>query len=65
MKDGEDKIYHIYEKGQCVYPSLSRSEFERVWDYVKRLTWVSDINENDLDYEELAVNEELVRNSSY
>lgn len=62
-----DKIYHIYAKGQCIYHSLSEEKFTEVWETMHRMVEVLETNvrKEDLQYEELVINKEIVRNSSY
>ena len=35
-----EKIYHIYAKGECIYHSLSKSEFDFTWDALSKLVQV-------------------------
>ena len=60
-----NKIYHIYVKNECVYHSLSKEDFDKLWDFVKKLTWLTEIDETDIQYEEVTINKEFVLNSSY
>lgn len=60
-----NKLYHIYVKNECVYHSLSKEDFDKLWDFVQKLTWLTDINETDIQYEEVTYNKELVLNSSH
>lgn len=59
------KIYHIYIKDQCIYHSLQQEDFDKLWDFVKKLTWLTSINEDDIQYEEVTTSKELALNSSY
>ena len=65
MKNKMDKLYHIYVKNECVYHSLPKEDFDRLWDFVQKLTWLTEINPNDIQYEEVTVNKQLISNSSY
>lgn len=59
-----DKIYHIYNKDKCIFHSLKENEFKEKWEELNRLSeFLSD--ENNLSYEEIAVNREIILNSSY
>jgi hypothetical protein len=62
-----EKIYHIYAKGQCIYHSLSESKFSETWDMLHRMVDLLDNNyqKHDLQYEELIVNKEAALNSSH
>ena len=65
MKNKMDNLYHIYVKNECVYHSLPKEEFDKLWDFVQKLTWLTDIDPNDIQYEEVVVNKQLISNSSY
>jgi|Laugresu1bdmlbsd_1035121.scaffolds.fasta_scaffold11307_3 hypothetical protein len=60
-----NKLYHIYVKNECVYQSLPKEDFDILWDFVQKLTWLTVIDENDIQYEEITLNKELVLNSSH
>ena len=60
-----NKIYHIYVKNECVYHSLSKEDFDKLWDFVQKLTWLTEIDENDIQYEQVITDKELALNSSY
>jgi hypothetical protein len=59
------KIYHIYVKNKCLYHSIPEEDFEKLWDFVQKLTWLTEIEEDDIQYEEVTTNKELALNSSY
>jgi len=59
-----EKIYHIYAKGHCIYHSLKEEEFKTTWTALNRLAELV-AHKSDLSYEELTINKEVVRNSSY
>ncbi len=60
-----NKSYHIYVKSECIYHSLPEEEFNKLWDFVQKLSWLTDVNINDIQYEEVTTNKELVLNSSH
>jgi hypothetical protein len=60
-----NKIYHIYVRNECIYHSLPKEDFDKLWDFVKKLTWLTEIDETDIQYEEVTINKEFVLNSSY
>lgn len=60
-----EKIYHIYVKGECKYHSLDEENFKNIWANLRNLSWVSEVNEDELDYEELIINREVALNSSH
>lgn len=63
----EEKIYHIYAKGKCIYHSLSENKFSETWDTLHRMVEFLDldIQKQDLTYEELSINKEMISNSSH
>lgn len=62
-----NKIYHIYAKNKCLVHSISEDEFETVWKTLHKMLEIlpTDYTQNDLSYEELTVNQDIVVNSSY
>ena len=63
-----DKIYHIYLKGKCVYHNLTREKFEEYWKNLRYLTeflGTPKYTVDDLSYEELTVNKKAATESSY
>ncbi len=62
-----EKVYHIYAKGQCIYHSLSENKFTETWEMMHRMIDLLDLDltKEDLSYEELAINKEVVLNSSH
>jgi hypothetical protein len=53
MKD-QEKIYHIYAKGQCIYHSLSEEKFTEIWEMLHRMVDLigANISKKDLEYED-------------
>ena len=66
MKE-QEKIYHIYAKGQCIYHSLSEEKFSETWEMLHRMVDFLGVNisREDLEYEELCVNKLISQNASY
>jgi hypothetical protein len=66
MKE-QEKIYHIYAKGQCIYHSLSEEKFSETWEMLHRMVDLlgGNISKEDLDYEEVYENKLIPLNSSY
>jgi hypothetical protein len=62
-----EKIYHIYAKDKCIYHNLSESKFSEVWEMLHRMVELLDMNirKEDLQYEELSVNKEIILQSSH
>ena len=63
----QEKIYHIYAKDKCIYHSLSEEKFSETWEMLHRMVDLlgKDIEKDDLQYESLFVNKEVVLNSSH
>jgi hypothetical protein len=64
---GDEKIYHIYAKDRCIYHSLSESKFSETWETIHRMIDLLDLDlqKEDLSYEELIINKEIILNSSH
>ena len=62
-----EKVYHIYAKGRCIYHSLSEEKFSEIWDMLHRMIDLlgKSVSTEDLTYEELLVNKEVISNSSH
>jgi hypothetical protein len=62
-----EKIYHIYAKDKCLFHSVREDEFETTWNTLKNMVGLmrTDYSVNDLTYEELTINKEVVLNSSH
>ena len=62
-----EKVYHIYANGKCIYHSLSEEKFTEIWEMLHRMVEIIDVkfSKEDLTYEELVINKEVVLNSSH
>jgi len=62
-----EKIYHIYAKDKCLMHSVKEEDFEMTWNTFNKLVGLlkTDYQADDLSYEEVLVNKDTVRNSSY
>ena len=62
-----EKVYHIYAKDKCLFHSLKEDEFKTTWNTLHRMVGVmkTDYTTDDLSYEELIVNREVILNSSH
>jgi hypothetical protein len=62
-----EKVYHIYANGKCIYHSLSEDKFSETWEMLHRMVELIDVkfSKEDLTYEELVTNKEVVLNSSH
>jgi len=62
-----EKIYHIYAKDKCIFHSLKEEQFQVTWNTLNNL--ISILNTHyvgdDLSYEELLMNKEVILNSSH
>jgi len=50
-----DKLYHIYGKGECLYHSLTEEEFKNTWNQLRNIVDITktDYSGEDLTYEEI------------
>ena len=62
-----EKVYHIYANDKCIYHSLSEEKFTETWEMLHRMVELIDVkfSKEDLSYEELVINKEVVLNSSH
>ena len=62
-----EKVYHIYAKNRCLLHSIKEEEFQTTWKTLKNMVGLmkTDYTCDDLSYEELTVNKEVIRNSSH
>jgi len=62
-----EKVYHIYAKDKCLYHSLTENEFKKNWNTLTNMVGLmkTDYSVDDLSYEELIVNKEMISNSSH
>jgi hypothetical protein len=62
-----EKVYHIYAKDKCLFHSIQEEEFQTTWNTLNNMVGImkTDYNVEDLSYEELLVNKELILNSSH
>lgn len=62
-----EKVYHIYAKGQCIYHSLTEEKFSEIWETIHRMIDLLEVKvtKDELDYEELLYNKHISLNSSY
>jgi len=61
------KVYHIYAKDRCLFHSIKEEEFCTTWNTLRNMVGVmrTDYTCDDLSYEELIVNKEVILNSSH
>lgn len=62
-----EKIYHIYAKDKCLFHSINEDEFNTTWNTLHQMVGIikTDYSSNDLSYEELVVNKDIILNSSH
>jgi hypothetical protein len=66
-KNPVQKIYHIYAKDKCIFHSIQEEEFQVTWDTLNRMVGImkTEYSINDLSFEELVLNKEVILNSSH
>jgi hypothetical protein len=62
-----EKIYHIYAKDRCLFHSVKEEDFQTTWRTLNNMIGImkTDYVIEDLSYEELIINKELIFNSSH
>ena len=62
-----EKVYHIYAKDKCLFHSIKEEEFTTTWNTLNNMVGLmkTDYSIEDLSYEELYVNKEIILNSSH
>jgi len=62
-----EKVYHIYAKDKCLFHSIKEDEFNTTWNTLNNMVGImkTDYIVDDLSYEELIVNKEIILNSSH
>jgi uncharacterized protein YpmS len=62
-----EKVYHIYAKDKCLFHSIKEDDFETTWNTLNNMVGImkTDYNVEDLSYEELIMNKDIVLNSSH
>ena len=62
-----EKVYHIYAKDKCLLHSIKEEEFQTTWNTLNNMVGLmrTDYTIDDLSYEELIMNKEVIQNSSH
>lgn len=62
-----EKVYHIYAKDKCIFYSIKEEEFATTWSTLNNMVGImkTDYTTEDLSYEELIINKEVLLNSSH
>jgi len=62
-----EKVYHIYAKNMCLFHSVKEEEFITTWNTLNNMVGImkTDYSIEDLSYEELTLNKDIVFNSSH
>lgn len=62
-----EKVYHIYAKNRCLFHSMKEEDFHTTWNTLNNMVGLmkTDYSVEDLSYEELVVNKEIILNSSH
>jgi hypothetical protein len=63
----QEKIYHIYANDRCLFHSIKEEDFKTTWKTLNNMVGLmkTDYSVEDLTYEELTINKEIIQNSSY
>jgi hypothetical protein len=66
-KGSTEKVYHIYAKNKCLFHSIKEEEFQTTWNTLNNMIDLikTDYNVEDLSYEELLINKDVILNSSH
>jgi hypothetical protein len=62
-----EKVYHIYAKDKCIFHSLKEDQFKNTWNTLNNLIVLLNTHYvgEDLSYEELTLNKDILLNSSH
>lgn len=62
-----EKLYHIYAGKQCLFPNIKEEDFSVTWNTVKGMVGLmqTDYTIEDLSYEEVVINRQLMQEASY
>ena len=62
-----EKIYHIYAGNKCLFPNIKEEEFTITWNTVRGIVGLmqTDYTEEELSYEEVAINRQQMLEASY
>ena len=62
-----EMVYHIYAKDRCLLHSIKEEEFQTTWNTLNNMVGLmrTDYTIDDLSYEELIMNKEVIQNSSH
>lgn len=61
-----EKLFHIYAKDKCIYHNLPENEFNQIWNMLNNfVSIIGELKTEDLSYEEVTVNKEVLLNSSH
>jgi len=62
-----EKVYHIYAKERCLFHSVKEEDFHATWSTLKNMVGLmkTDYVIEDLSYEELTINKEIINDSSH
>ena len=63
----QERIYHIYAKEKCLFHSIKEDDFQTTWSTLNNMVGLmkTDYTVDDLSYEELILNKEVILNSSH
>ena len=62
-----ETLYHIYAGNRCLYPNIKEEDFTTTWNTVKGMVGLleTDYTVDDLSYEVVTINRQLMQEASY
>tara|TARA_R110001606_G_scaffold359459_1_gene511317 strand:- start:110 stop:301 length:192 start_codon:yes stop_codon:yes gene_type:complete len=62
-----EKLYHIYAGDKCLFPNIKEEDFIVTWNTVRAMVGLmqTDYIEEDLSYEIVTLNRQLMQEASY
>ena len=62
-----EKLYHIYAGTKCLFPNIKEEDFATTWNTVKGMVGLleTDYTIDDLSYEVVTINRQLMQEASY
>jgi len=62
-----ETLYHIYAGHKCLFPNIREEDFATTWNTVKGMVGLleTDYTVDDLSYERVTINRQLMQEASY
>ena len=62
-----ETLYHIYAGTKCLFPNIKEEDFATTWNTVKGMVGLleTDYTIDDLSYEVVTINRQLMQEASY